>query len=106
MERSYYYFLFNEHLIHILVAQVQKTGLQCRRLSSVYFFRGRSKSGERPPWQTLQNAPHSFTSQPNLNLTMEPAQSACNPILGGADLSQCLLLAQNVLQCAMELRAN
>lgn len=108
MERSYYYFLFNEHLIHILVAQVQKTGLQCRRLSSVYFFRGRSKSGERPPWQTLQNAPLSFTSQPNLNLTMEPAQSACNPILGpgGADLSQCLLLAQNVLQCAMKLRTN
>lgn len=32
------------------------------------------KEGERPPRQTLQNAPLTFTSQPNLNLTMEPAQ--------------------------------
>lgn len=57
---------------------------------------GEIKEGERPPRQTLQNAPLSFTSQPNLNLTMEPAQYACNLIHGpgSADLPEYLLLAQ------------
>lgn len=65
------------------------------RASVSSFPRGRSKKGERPPRQTLQNAPPGFTSQSNLNLTMEPAQYACNPTRGpgGADLTEYCLLA-------------
>lgn len=61
---------------------------KCRKLdcshgcASVSSFAGGHQRGGAPPRQTLQNAPLSFTSQPNLNLTMEPAQYACNPIQG------------------------
>lgn len=62
---------------------------------SVYFCRGRSKRGSAPQQQTLENAPLSFTSQPNLNLTMEPAHYACNPTHdpGSADQPEYLLSA-------------
>lgn len=42
---------------------------------------GEIKEGERPQQQTLQNAPPSLLlALRNLNLTVEPAQYACNPI--------------------------
>lgn len=65
-----------------LVAEEQRSGLAVTALLQCLVLRGEIKEGERPPRQTLQNAPLSFTSQPNLNLTMEPAQYACNPIHG------------------------
>lgn len=64
-------------------------------VAEVSTFAGGDQRGGAPPQQALENAPLSFTSQPNLNLTMEPAQYACNPIHdpGSADQPEYLLLA-------------
>lgn len=48
--------------------------------SASTFAGGRSKKGSAPSSRHCRMRPLSFTSQPNLNLTMEPAQYACNPI--------------------------
>lgn len=60
---------------------MHKCGLQSRLCSRVSSCRGRDQRGERPQQQTLQNAPPSLLlALRNLNLTVEPAQYACNPI--------------------------
>lgn len=58
--------------------------------------RGRSKRGAPPAADTAECAPP-FTRQPNLNLTMEPAQYAWNPSNGpgNAQLLETLRLAQS-----------
>lgn len=84
-------------ILHILGGRSAETWTAVS--ASVSRFAGGDQRGGAPPRQTLQNAPLSFTSQPNLNLTMEPAQYACNPIhgLGSAELPEYLLLAQKKL---------
>lgn len=79
-----------------------RSGLQPRLCFSVSFCRGRSKRGSAPRGRHCRMRPLSFTSQPNLNLTMEPAQYACNPIHGpgSADLPEYLLfLHERVSAC-------
>lgn len=85
-------------ILHILGGRRAENWTAVTALLQCLVLQGEIKEGERPPRQTLQNAPLSFTSQPNLNLTMEPAQYECNPIHGPAssvDLPEYLLLAQN-----------
>ena len=69
----------------------------------------RSKTGSAPRGRHCRMRPSSFTSQPNLNLTMEPAQYACNPIHGPRLCRAARifgLLAQKVFQRVIEKRMN